>query len=128
MPLLEENTKFEDFNRRHWDAQFKAGEMRSRADHSPTQENLDSAKVAVDAQAALCREFRNWCIQKRDGIARMLDDPTLEFSDTDRARWKELHSEIGTRLPALEAECPPGERNDPQSSPPDGGPARLSWQ
>src|SRR5438067_598464 len=96
------SVKFEQFDIDYANAQLLTNEMRLRADDEPTQERVDAATAAREAQAAICRKFRNWCAQKRDGIARELGDPARKFSATERAEWQERHDEVVKRLAELE--------------------------
>ena len=99
--------KFEKFKMDYLNAQHRALSMQSKADVEPTQENLDAARAADEERAAKCREFRKWCIEKRDRIPQFLADSAQEFSgEIERAGWQEFHREIVAHLPALEAGSP----------------------
>jgi len=111
--------RFETLQSEYINAQSKARKQRSEANDDPTQEKLDAATVNEEAQAAVCRQFRNWCIQRQDEITRMLADPTQKFENTEPARWQKFHDDIVEELRKLEADCPI--TNDPPPTPPTSG-------
>jgi hypothetical protein len=104
MAMFEVFAKFEELEVKYMNARLKAQGTRAPAD--------------IDVARTLCLEFKHWCVEKRDGIPRMLDDPKQEFLPADRELWRSFRDEtVANRLRELEANCPPGE--DPPPSAPD---------
>jgi hypothetical protein len=98
---------FDTYDRDYANAQIDARGKRIKADSEPTQENLDAATAADERRASICREFRKWCLSRRDDIH--------PDGDLAPAEWQTLHDQIVARLQTLEADCPPGEDPQPDS-------------
>ena len=103
---MSQSVRFEQLEIEYATAKSNAQTMRNKAKHEPIQENLDAANAADEAKATKCREFRNYCAQRRDGLTQQLGDPASKFSAPEQASKQESLDEAIKRLSELKDDCP----------------------